>query len=233
MTHPAWPSCVWQLYAHDYDTHASYYGAKKACEPVHVQWSIADNTVAVVNHRFTQLPEATVSAAVYGLNGTLLKREERRADFPFSATTDVLKLAWPGTTNSPVQFLKLELRDRDKNLVSENFYWRAPRYEDQKFLNQLPPVKLGGKVALSQSGGEVVATVELTNATPNIALMTHLVLRDAATGERILPAFYDDNYVSLLPGEARSIRIQSPATQGKPLRVDLDGWNVEPQSLTP
>src|SRR5690606_8266389 len=37
MSHPAWPSLMWQIYSHDYDTHASYYGAKKAAAPLHVQ----------------------------------------------------------------------------------------------------------------------------------------------------------------------------------------------------
>ncbi len=49
MTHPAWPSNHWQIYTHDYDTHAAYYGVKKAVEPVHVQMNLPDYTVTVVN----------------------------------------------------------------------------------------------------------------------------------------------------------------------------------------
>jgi hypothetical protein len=63
--------------------------------------------------------------------------------------------------------------------------------------------------------------------------MTHLVLCNAATGERILPVYYEDNYISLLPGETRSVRIESTPAPGIKLRVDVDGWNVAKQSLEP
>ena len=33
MTQPAWPSTLWGILSSDYDTQASYYGTKKACEP--------------------------------------------------------------------------------------------------------------------------------------------------------------------------------------------------------
>ena len=49
MTQPAWPSTMWQILSSDYDTQASFYGVKKACEPVHVQLDLSDYTVAVVN----------------------------------------------------------------------------------------------------------------------------------------------------------------------------------------
>ena len=41
-----------------------------------------------------------------------------------------------------------------------------------------------------------------------------LTLRNAKTGERILPVYYDDNYFSLLPGESREFRIETPAVDG-------------------
>ena len=49
MTQPAWPSTMWEIFTSDYDTQASYYGVKKACEPVHVQLDLSEDTVAVTN----------------------------------------------------------------------------------------------------------------------------------------------------------------------------------------
>ena len=49
MTHPAWPSTVWQVYSWDYETFGFYFGSKKACEPVHVQINLRDNKVIVDN----------------------------------------------------------------------------------------------------------------------------------------------------------------------------------------
>jgi hypothetical protein len=62
--------------------------------------------------------------------------------------------------------------------------------------------------------------------------MNKLTLRNAADGTRVLPAYYADNYVSLLPGEKRSIDVEAPANAVKgPLRVGLTGWNVAAASL--
>lgn len=35
--------------------------------------------------------------------------------------------------------------------------------------------------------------------------MAHLQLRRKSSGERVLPVFYSDNYVSLAPGESRTV----------------------------
>ena len=59
--------------------------------------------------------------------------------------------------------------------------------------------------------------------------MTHLVLRDSATGARILPVYYSDNYVSLLPGEQRAITITCAEKDGRAnMKVGLEGWNIVP-----
>ncbi len=41
---------MWQILSSDYDTQASFYGVKKACEPLHVQLDLSNYSVAVVNH---------------------------------------------------------------------------------------------------------------------------------------------------------------------------------------
>jgi hypothetical protein len=50
----------------------------------------------------------------------------------------------------------------------------------------------------------------------------------ATTGDRILPALYSDNYVSLMPGERRTIAIEveDADTRGEAPRVTVDGFNV-------
>jgi hypothetical protein len=44
----------------------------------------------------------------------------------------------------------------------------------------------------------------------------------------VLPVFYSDNYVSLLPGETRTITIEAEAREldGRKPLVVVDGWNV-------
>jgi hypothetical protein len=75
-----------------------------------------------------------------------------------------------------------------------------------------------------------VITLELQNNNKNIALMTFLTLRNADTGQRILPAYTSDNYISLLPGEKRRVTIESPIPH--PQQITIDGWNITPSTCT-
>jgi len=232
MSHPAWPSMVWQLYNSDFDTNASYFAAKKACEPVHVQWDLIDNAVSVVNTTPQAYAGAKVKVATYGLDGTALNTNETTLDVaPFTAVKHT-KAAWADFATHPVQFLKLELQDKEGKLLSENFYWNSEKPEELRALESMSQVKLDGKASYTRKDHEIVTTVELINSSRTPALMTHLNLRNAADGTRVLPAYASDNYVSLLPGEKKTITIRCASKDAPPtMNVTLDGWNIVPASL--
>jgi Exo-beta-D-glucosaminidase Ig-fold domain/Concanavalin A-like lectin/glucanases superfamily/Glycosyl hydrolases family 2/Glycosyl hydrolases family 2, sugar binding domain/Glycosyl hydrolases family 2, TIM barrel domain len=228
MTHPAWPSTIWQIYSHDYDTHASFYGVKKACEPVHIQWNLDDDTVAVINNLRTPLDHASVTVSLRGLDGKVIKQTMTKGTFPGEAATVAARLDWSEVAPAPVVFLKLELRDTGGTLLSENFYWHSGKPEDLKSLNMLPLVGLNA--GLDRTHGAL--EVSLKNPTKTPALMTHLALLDGKSGARILPAYYQDNYLSLLPGEERKIRVEAGQIPPDAV-VSVEGWNVEPLKLSP
>ena len=68
----------------------------------------------------------------------------------------------------------------------------------------------------------------MRNPTQSVALMAHLQLRKAHSGQRVLPVFYSDNYLSLLPGETKTLNIEAaPADlEGDTPVLAVDGWNV-------
>ncbi len=109
--------------------------------------------------------------------------------------------------------------------VSDNFYWWAKQESTLRELNDLPPAKLTASATEALSGGERRTTVKIVNSSSTPALMIKLTLKDATTGLRILPAYYSENYVSLLPGEERTITISFPAGDSKPA-IGLRGWNL-------
>ncbi len=232
MSHPAWPSMVWQLYSKDYDTHAAYFGAKKACEPLHVQWNPADDSVAVINNQLSYVAGATLRVAMYDLSSRVIQQREYGVEAAANAVTRIAQVTWPQWSEAaPVRFLKLELRDANRKLVAENFYWHAPSPEKLKALNEASKVTLDVKANIDHADAEAVVRVTISNQTPHIALMTHVVLRDPS-GERILPVFPSDNYVSLLPGEQRSLTIAGvDRAASEALSVSIDGWNVTPQTV--
>jgi hypothetical protein len=69
--------------------------------------------------------------------------------------------------------------------------------------------------------------VTLRNPSTSVALMAHIQLR-RKSGDRILPVFYSNNYVSLTPGESRTIEIEADLKDlhGEEALIVLDGWNT-------
>jgi hypothetical protein len=74
-------------------------------------------------------------------------------------------------------------------------------------------------------GQEQELRVTLTNPGSTPALAAKLTLLDAQ-GQRILPAYYSDNYLSLLGGQTQVVTIRYPARSGPAPHVSLRGWNV-------
>ena len=86
MSQPAYPSLVWQTYDYYLDPTGAYWGIRKACEPVHIQWSHADNSVKAVNTTREPL-EATATARVYDLDGRLLPQFTQQLRVSLAANT--------------------------------------------------------------------------------------------------------------------------------------------------
>jgi hypothetical protein len=229
MSQPAWPSMSWQLFSHDYDTHGTYYGAKKACEPVHVQLNLPDLEVMVVNNTTASLPDLTLHAAVYSLAGRQILSRKLVLSIEPNRSEKYFRIAPPAEAGPDPVFIKIELKDAREALISENFYWQAKDPGSYRKLNDLPPAAVSLAAVQERAGDRVLIHITLANADAGVALMNKVTLRRAGGGERVLPAYASDNYVSLLPGESRRIEIECPADAVRgDLEVALDGWNIQP-----
>jgi hypothetical protein len=230
MTHPAWPSNHWQIYSADYDTQASYYGAKAAAEPLHAQMNLPDFTLAVVNVTREPRPGLVLKTRVLALDGRPLATREDRLDAPANQVTSLapLDLA-PLLAREGVVLVALSLVDASGAEVSRNLYWQGRDEAAMRRLDDLRPQPVRLTAQASLVGDEVVVRVSLDNAGSAPALAAKLTLVDAA-GARILPAYYSDNYVSLLPGETRCVEVRYPRGATGGARLNLRGWNVRPAS---
>jgi hypothetical protein len=232
MSHPAQPSFVWQIYHYDLEPNSSLFAVKKAGELLHIQFNESTGNLEVINNTPVALTGATAHLAVYNLDGTVAAQQE----FPVTAAPDVATTLGAVTipaNASAVHFLKLTLADNTGKPLSDNLYWHAqPDHQDDlTALNDLAPVTLDAQVSQTNIGSKRLVTVTLHNPTNHIALMTHLQLRHGATGtpgDRVLPAFPSDNYISLIPNESRTVTVEADASafKGEPALVLVDGWNV-------
>jgi Exo-beta-D-glucosaminidase Ig-fold domain len=131
------------------------------------------------------------------------------------------------------------MRDEKGVPVADNFYWIARDDESYRGLNSLAPASLeaqalSGPSVPSSSGEENTWNVRLKNtgASPALAMKLTLLHSD---NTRVLPAYYNDNYISLLPGEERTIAVHVPSASAgmDDFHFTLRGWNFPERGVPP
>jgi exo-1,4-beta-D-glucosaminidase len=244
MLNNGWPSLIWHLYDYYLVPAGGYFGTKKAMEPVHVQYSYDDNSVAVVNSMYVELKGRKVSAKIYNIDGTEKASRDAWVDLPADSSIKAFDL--PKVDGlSKTYFLRLQLHAPGGELISDNFYWLSTKadtlnwakkqdtvytpqaeFGDLTGLNSLPPVRLRTQAVLANG----FAKVTVLNPSDAVAFMVHLRVIRCEDEQDITPIFWDDNYFSLLPGEKRTVsgKFERHIASGPPSRIALviDGWNV-------
>jgi exo-1,4-beta-D-glucosaminidase len=243
MLNNAWPSIYWHLFDWYLRPAGGYFGAKKANEPVHVLYSYDDRSIAIVNARHTAVAGAHLRARVMGIDGTVLSTRDTTLDIPADSSMKLFALAEPAGING-AYFTDLRLTTADGKALSTNLYWLSTRpdvladtstwymtpvksFADFTALKTMPAGRLKATAKFTRSGQNGVARVTLTNPGKTLAFFVRLQVT-GSDGEEALPVFWDDNYVSLLPGETRviSARWRRSDLHGAP-RLVLSGWNVK------
>jgi hypothetical protein len=226
MTQPAWPSMICQLYDYYFEPTAAYFGAKKACEPVHIFWNSDADTIEAANDTITNLNDLTAEAWMYGLDGKQRWHKSAMINLASTSVKECFAFERPADPKQ-VFFLKLVLR-RGAEIISDNFYWSSGKGESCSALNQLPGVTLPATAGWLENGQTCRIRVQISNPSPTVALMVRLKVQRDRTGARVLPVFYSDNYFPLLPGESREVTLEfaSASVAGESPKVFEEGWNI-------
>jgi exo-1,4-beta-D-glucosaminidase len=252
MLNNAWPSVIWHLYDYYLYPAGGYFGTKKATEPLHVMYSYDDHSIAIVNSTYAGAKGLKVTARV--LNFDMTEKFAREATVDIDADGVVKAFTLPDIAGlTPTYFVKLTLTDHSGKRLSDNFYWLSTKpvdfdwekstyfttplkqEADMTMLNSLPQVEVTGRVRFERNAsGESTAVVSLKNPSKSLAFMTHLRLRKANNGDDVLPVFWDDNYISLLPGEERTVSgtVSTHDLGAAHPSVSIEGWNIAPKTLT-
>jgi len=251
MLNNAWPSMIWHLYDYFLMPGGGYFGTKKACEPVHVQYAYDDKSIVAINTTQQPLRSLKVIAQVFDVDAAEKWSQEMKLDLPVDSTVKAFVL--PAIPDLPATyFLRLKLEDATGKTISTNFYWLSTKddtldwekstwyytpttsYADMTQLQQLPPVKLDVSAKVSRRFGEETARVTLTNPSKSIAFFVQLQIKRKSDNKSVLPVVWQDNYVSLMPGEKRDLiatyRVRDLGATSPLLAVE--GWNAAP-SVTP
>jgi Exo-beta-D-glucosaminidase Ig-fold domain/F5/8 type C domain/Glycosyl hydrolase 2 galactose-binding domain-like/Glycosyl hydrolases family 2/Mannosidase Ig/CBM-like domain len=246
MGNASWPGFVYDaLFDYYLRPSGGYYGTKLALEPLHVMYSYASRSVAVLNSTLDTYRDLAVSAQVYDLDATerYSHTARLRSVGPDSATR-VFTLP-PLAGLSRTHFLRLTMKGADGRVVSINTYWLSTRpetldwkradwwhtpqlkYADLTGVNRLPPVKLDVTESAADRGDRRVETVTVTNQSRAIAFFVRLRILKGAGGEELLPVLWQDNYLTLLPGESRQVTADYAVADlhGTTPVVAVDAWN--------
>jgi len=227
MSHPAWPSFVWQTYDYYFDPSAAYFGAKKASEPLHIQWNPATDAVEVVNYNAGKMTGLTASAEILNLDGAQKWSRTATLDSAEDSVQSPIAMEYPAGLTA-VHFIRLKL-SHGGTVVSENFYMRGVEEANYKAIRDLPKVKVEAVTHLEQRGGAWLLQTELHNMGASPALMVRAKAVRETSGDRILPAIYSDNYVALMPGERKTIstEVANADTRGERPKIVIEGFNLQ------
>ena len=252
MLNNAWPSLIWHLYDYYLQPAGSYFGTKKACRPIHVQYSYEDKSVAVVNSTYAQSGPLHLTATIYDAGLRPQYQKQTATEVDADGVRKALTLpAEAFSSASPVSFVELTLEDSTGQRIDENFYWLSGKtnvynwahtdayteissYEDLTAVQSLPSA---GKMDVSATVGESqegpLVLVKITNPSDHLAFQIRLAVRRQNEDVEILPVLWQDNYIELMPGESRALTAQflsSDALRGAS-ELTVDGWNIERSAL--
>lgn len=254
MLNSHWPSFYGNLFDYYLRPGGAYYGAKKGLRPLSVvfdSYATGDRSsanVTVVNQTQTDQRGLRVRVRIYDLQGKL--RTDRSADNVAVDSGDAVKaMTLPrGPADSNVFFVRVELLDGAGKLIAENVYWQSQQrddlgrpendsafdltqtsWADMTALNYMPKAPLVVTARRDTSDGRVV--IRLQNPTSSVAFFERAELLSTHDGDEILPIEYDDNYVTVFPGETIKIRGTVPAQGVNPSWVRVAGYNTAPVTV--
>lgn len=228
MLNSAWPSIYWQLYDFYGVPVASYYGTKKACEPVQLIYNYKDSQIYLVNEG-NMVADVTVSVKVYDDASNLLLEDVKTLATSYRNTVKAFDMK---PFDGRPHFIALEIRDAEGKFIADNFYCIAAQrneydwdeytwcdtpitsYSDLRFAFAQPEAD----VTMETSYADGVYTVVLKNNSPVISYMNILKAKDAK-GDLLVPAYWSDNFFPLLPGQEKTITCR---TEVKAVAIELD-----------
>ncbi|MET3977466.1 hypothetical protein ABIB62_000032 [Mucilaginibacter sp. UYP25] len=236
MSQSAYPSMIWQTYDYYYDLTGAYFGAKTACEPIHIQWNAATNSVKLINNKRYDIDGLTAEAVVYNVDGKTVPGYHQSKTLSVKATSATEAfVAFEGNEKqsslSDVHFLKLKLTDKAGRVMSENFYWMGNKYLDYTALNKMPAVgnslmQSKPQIAVAKNKVSKLLTYKIVNNSKITAAFGIRAQLVDNSGKQLLPALYNDGYFSLMQGETKILEVEiDPKLLTKGYKLQLKAYN--------
>ncbi len=221
-TQNPWTAMVGQMYDVYLDPNACLYGIMCGTKPIHAYYNPHLKQVGITNDRIDEAKGIKLKINYYDASATLLSETEIKTEIGAneSAHLSDISSTLASLLGGKGGFLRLFVMQGDKAL-DEQLYWLPQADNTYTWLNHLPKSKLD--ITVKYFGGKY--KILLKNKSKQVAFFNHLTIEDAVSHERILPVFFNDNFITIFPGEQKELETEfiMPAT-GAVIRCK--GWNV-------
>lgn len=245
----AWPELIWQLYDTYLQPNGSFYGVRKACNPLHAIYRYGYDDIYLANENLLDAEGLTVKIRILDIHSKEIFTDQWQGDIPSNISKFIYKL--PEIKDlTPVWFLALNVFDKNERELDNSIYWLSEKkdvldyeaskklswpyytptkqFADYTALDQLPKVKLDFDYQYLKDEQFGRIQLKLKNTTGTIAFFNFFDVLDPQTELPVLPVYWSDNYATLLPGEERMYEAKfflSDFKGEKPL-IEVRGWNV-------
>jgi beta-mannosidase len=248
-----WPAVSWSTVDWYGTPKPAYYFQKRASRPIHVSadferylWQPGETFAADVyalNDTEARLQQATFTVRLLDVSGKTIVARQGAARVGANASAKIgrIEQKLPEEAALGVFFVAVELKDQQGRKLSDALYPiavnRTKSYAGAfAEMNSMPSVAIETELAATtwslraddktndKTSGTAKGTVRISNRSPHLVFFVRLrMLEESAT----LRTSYSDNYVSLLPGESKTIAVtvesRGAAPQG--LHFETSGWN--------
>ncbi|MGD9555843.1 MAG: sugar-binding domain-containing protein [Mangrovibacterium sp.] len=245
----AWPELIWQLYDTYLQPNGSFYAVRKACNPLHAIYRYGHHDIYLANEDLNDADSLTVRIRVFDIQSKEIFSDQWKGNI--RPNTSKLIYRMPEIKNTPVWFLALNVYDRDNKETDYSVYWLSSKkdvldyeaakklewpyytpvsqFADYTALDRLPEVKLDADYRYTKEEKFGKVSLKLKNPSKTIAFFNFIDVLDPDSGLPVLPVYWSDNYITLLPGEERTCEAKfflADLNGEKPL-IEMRGWNVK------
>lgn len=246
----AWPELIWQLYDTYLEPNGAFYAVRKACTPLHAIYRYGFDDIYLGNEDLNDASGLTVKIRIFDINSKEIFNDKWSGDIKSNTSKSIFKL--PSIKNlTSVYFLDLRVYNTNNEEVDNSTYWLSEKkdvldydaakkmpwpyytptkqYADYTALNKLPKVTLTYDYQFSKDEKNGNITLKVKNPSEAIAFFIYIDVVDSASGLPVLPIYWDDNYVTLLPGEERTYKANyflRDSGDSKP-SLKINSWNVD------
>lgn len=247
MYNSAWPKLIWQLWDYYLQPNAAYYGARIGARPVNIAYNYGNNAIYITNLSLKDQAGLTAQVQLIAADGKILS-DKKIAAGNVAANTSLLLLQLPDDkAYTDVYFLKARLFNSNHEQIADNFYWLSTQKDEPDFdkttwintplkgfanfkgLDKLPAVKLESSHNFTLKNNQYHLTVTIKNPSSTIAFLVEMNVIGSKSGKPVIPTFWEDNYISLTPGETRIVKASFPASalNGEKPVYQQKGWNTK------